>query len=168
MAAFQQPSWIMRWPQRFKPCAKSDGEERKKKSHGSWWLGDFYFSLGLPTSATSFMWEKDLCVIKSFIWATLICTDLSLNWNFFVILKMLIILQCVLNRSTSKEKTAVWYLSLCRPWKERSTEAMEGEKYRVALRFSLACLGAMKALKGMPIEVKKFKEGSRWTQPCVP
>ena len=46
--------------------------------------------------------------------------------------------------------------------------AMEGEKYRVALPFSLACLGAMKALKGMPIEVKKFKEGSRWTQPCVP
>ena len=33
--------------------------------------------------------------------------DLSPNWNFFVILKMLIILQCDLNRSPSKEKTVV-------------------------------------------------------------
>ena len=46
--------------------------------------------------------------------------------------------------------------------------AMEGEEVLSCSAFSLTCLVAMKALKGMPIEVRKFKAGLWWTQPYVP
>ena len=73
-------------------------EKKEKKCHGSLMTGEFYFSLGWPLQPLLLCGRKT-CVLSHF--------DLSPNWNFFVILKMLIILQCDLNRSLSKEKTVV-------------------------------------------------------------
>ena len=150
MAAFQQPSWIRGWPQRFKPCTKSDGEERKK---GPWVPDDWGTSIsGLGCLLQPLLLcRRKTCVLLNHLSGLLFyALSFLLTGTFLFFWRCLLSSNvCVLNRPTGKEKTAVWYLSLCWPWKERS--------YWVAPPFPLACLVAMKALKGMPMEVRKFK-----------
>lgn len=85
--------------------------KKEKNCLGPWWLWNFYYRVGVPTSTTSSMWETiNLYIIKSLTWATTVCSW-PYSWYIFVILKMLFSSTVFWVNQQVKGKTMAWHLS---------------------------------------------------------
>ena len=124
----------------------------EKKEKSTWVPPDCGTSITVLGCPLQPLFKIDLYITKSLIWATVICTDLTYNWYFFVILKMLILLQCVLNRSTNKEEysgmTPVPLL------------AMEGEEVLTCSAFLTHLSHRHEGSQGCASRGRKLREGS--------